>query len=203
MLIRWTIGEAQLLLSLIVGDENIDPNLAILLLADKNAEAHLAQIGDALRSLEEEFVPQRAVDVPDGNVLTRYLSHGNFWTEFRIRCRINVDPSQPMSQGRLADLAALRNSAQVILDEGDVNGLLRPGEMMIRHTEGMFRRRCYAADESISREFMEILHDESVLDVEQEMEKAFSTHFALQREIADGEPTSVGAWRPPQRSTSS
>lgn len=188
MLIRWTIGEAQLLLSLIVGDENIDPNLAILLLADKNAEAHLAQIGDALRSLEEEFVPQRAVDVPDGNVLTRYLSHGNFWTEFRIRCRINVDPSQPMSQGRLADLAALRNSAQVILDEGDVNGLLRPGEMMIRHTEGMFRRRCYAADESISREFMEILHDESVLDVEQEMEKAFSTHFALQREIADGEP---------------
>ncbi len=188
MLVRWTIGEAQLLLSLVIGDENIDPNLAVLLLADKKAQAHLEQIGDALRSLEEEFVPQLAVDVPDGNVLTRYLSHGNFWTEFRIRCRIKVDPSQPMNQGRLADLASLRNSAQVILDEGDANGPLRPGEMMIRHTQGIFRRRCYAADESISREFLEILHDESVLDVEQEMEKAFSTYFALRREIADGVP---------------
>ena len=191
MLVRWTIGEAQLLLSLVIGDENIDPNLAVLLLADKKAQAHLEGIGEALRSLEEEYTMQGHVDVADGNVLTRYLSNGNFCADFSIRCRINVDPTQPLSQGRLADLAALRNSAQVILDEGHNNAGLRPGEMLIFHTKGMFRKRWYAADESISREFLEILHDESVLDVEQEMEKAFSTHFALQREIADG-VTEVG-----------
>ena len=188
MLVRWTIGEAQLLLSLVIGDENIEPNLAVLLLADKKAQAHLEGIGEALRSLEEEYTTQGHVDVADGNVLTRYLSNGNFLADFSIRCRINVDPTQPLSQGRLADLAALRNSAQVILDEGHNNAGLRPGEMLIFHTKGMFRKRCYAADESISREFLEILHDESVLDVEQEMEKAFSTHFSLQREIADGVP---------------
>jgi hypothetical protein len=186
MLIRWTIGDAQLILGIVVGDENIEPDLAVLLLSDKQAQAYLDEIGNALRALEEEFTPQHLVDVPDGNVLTRHLSGGNLWTEFSIRCRIHVSPAHPMSQGRLADLAAMRNSAQVIIEEGDGSGIVQHGEMMIRHTEGFFRKRCYAAEETISREFIEILHDESVRDVEKEMEKVFSEHFALQREITEG-----------------
>jgi len=37
MLVRWTIGEAQLVLSIVVGDENFSPDLAVLLLADDKA----------------------------------------------------------------------------------------------------------------------------------------------------------------------
>jgi hypothetical protein len=142
----------------------------------------LGDIGDALRGLEEQFVPQREVDVAEGALLTRYLSRGNFWSDFSIRCRIHADPNQPLSPGRLADLQALRNSAQVIIEEGG-GGLVESGGMMIRITKSRASGFYYASHEHPSQEFLTILHSWSAYDVEQEMEKAFGEHFAWQREV--------------------
>lgn len=182
MLIRWTVGEAQLLLGIIVGSDNFEPDLVVLLLADQKAMSLLGDIGDALRGLEEELVPQREVDVAEGALLTRYLSRGNFWSDFSIRCRIHAEPDQPLSPGRLADLQALRNSAQVIIEEGS-GGVAEKGGMVIRNQKTRASAMSYGAHEHPSREFMTFLHSWSAYDVEQEMEKAFGEYFAWQREV--------------------
>jgi len=193
MLVRWTIGEAQLVLSIVVGDENFSPDLAVLLLADDKAMSLLGDIGDALRALEEEFVPQRQVDVAEGGLLTRYLSGGSFWCDFSIRCRIHADPDQPLSPERMADLIALRNSAQVIIEEGS-GGVTDRGGMMIRNTKSRASAMFYAPHEHPSKEFLSILHSWSVYDMEREMEKAFGAYFAWQRELKEGVAPDVSAW---------
>jgi hypothetical protein len=185
MLIRWTIGDAQLMLSIFVGSENFCPELTVLLLADDKAKRLLGDIGDALGALEEEFVPQRQVDVAEGGLLTRYLSGGSFWCDFSIRCRIHADPEQPLSPERMADLIALRNSAQVIIEEGS-GGVADRGGMMIRNTKSRAAAIFSAPHEHPSQEFLSILHSWSVYDMEREMEKAFGAHFARQREVKEG-----------------
>jgi hypothetical protein len=198
MLIRWTIGEAQLLLGLAVGPRHYrGPALNVMLLADRKALGHLGEIGEALRELEQEAVPPQATDVPDGNVLKRVLEVGDSGSDFSIRCVMHLDPTQPLSEARAADLAELRNSAQIIIEEvGDARGFahhLKVGEMMVRNTKtrgpGMF----YKADERISREFLLILRDWSVEDIEQDMEAAFAGHFEERRHVEEG--TSPDAMR--------
>lgn len=192
MLIRWTVGEAQLMLGIFVGNENFQPELTVLLLADDKAKRLLGDIGDALGALEEEFVPQRQVDVAEGGLLTRYLSGGSFWCDFSIRCRIHADPDQPLSPERMADLIALRNSAQVIIEEGN-GGVADRGGMMIRNTKSRASAMFYAPREHPSQEFLSILHSWSVYDMEREMEKAFGAHFAWQREVKEGVATDASA----------
>ena len=191
MLIRWTIGEAQLLLGLAVGPRHYrGPALNVMLLADRKALGHLGEIGEALRELEQEAVPPQATDVPDGNVLKRVLEVGDSGSDFSIRCVMHLDPTQPLSEARAADLAELRNSAQIIIEEvGDARGFahhLKVGEMMVQNTKtrgpGMF----YKADERISREFLLILRDWSVEDIEQDMEAAFAGHFEERRHVEEG-----------------
>ena len=184
MLVRWTIGEAQLTLGIVVGDE-ITPELAVLLLADDKAMGLLGDIGEALRSLEEEFVPQGQVDVAEGGLLLRHLSRGNFWHDFSIRCRIHADPDQPLSPERMADLLALRNSADVIIEEG-IGGVTNNGGMMIRNVKRRAGAMFYGPHEHPSREFLTILHSWSVVDVEREMQKAFGEYFAWKREVKEG-----------------
>ena len=191
MLVRWTIGEAQLLLAIAVSSRHsVHPELNVMLLADKRALVHLGEIGDALRQLEQEVAAPKATDVSDGNVLKRVLHVGDSGTDFSIRCVMYLDPTQPLSEARAADLAELRNSAQVIIEEiGDQRGLafhLKVGEMMIRNKKTRAPAMFYAADERISREFLMILRDWSVEDIEQDMEEAFAGHFAEQRHIEDG-----------------
>lgn len=191
MLIRWTIGEAQLLLGLAVGPRHYrGPALNVMLLADRKALGHLGEIGEALRELEQEAVPPQATDVPDGNVLKRVLEVGDSGSDFSIRCVMHLDPTQPLSEARAADLAELRNSAQIIIEEvGDARGFahhLKVGEMLVQNTKtrgpGMF----YKADERISREFLLILRDWSVEDIEQDMEAAFAGHFEERRHVEEG-----------------
>ena len=191
MLIRWTIGEALLLLGLAVGPRHYrGPALNVMLLADRKALGHLGEIGEALRELEQEAVPPQATDVPDGNVLKRVLEVGDSGSDFSIRCVMHLDPTQPLSEARAADLAELRNSAQIIIEEvGDARGFahhLKVGEMLVQNTKtrgpGMF----YKADERISREFLLILRDWSVEDIEQDMEAAFAGHFEERRHVEEG-----------------
>ena len=167
------------------------------LLSRRKALGHLGEIGEALRELEQEAVPPQATDVPDGNVLKRVLEVGDSGSDFSIRCVMHLDPTQPLSEARAADLAELRNSAQIIIEEvGDARGFahhLKVGEMMVRNTKtrgpGMF----YKAEERISREFLLILRDWSVEDIEQDMEAAFAGHFEERRHVEEG--TSPDAMR--------
>jgi len=192
MLIRWTIGDAQLILGIVVGEESVDPTLAVLLLADHQAMGLLGDIGDALRTLEEELVPQREVDVAEGALLTRYLSGGSFWHDFSIRCRIHADPDEPLTPERMADLSAMRNSSQVIIEEGG-SGMAENGGMVIRNTKSRASAMFYGPHEHPSKEFLSILHSWSVYDVEREMEKVFGEFFAWQREIKEGAATDLPA----------
>ena len=191
MLIRWTIGEAQLLLALAVGARHYrGPVLNVMLLADRKALGRLGEISEALRQLEQEAVPPQATDVPDGNVLKRVLEVGDSGSDFSIRCVMHLDPTQPLSEARAADLAELRNSAQIIIEEaGEVRGFaqhLKVGEMMVRNTKTRAPAMFYKADERISREFLMILRERSVEDIEQDMEAAFAGHFEERRHLEEG-----------------
>ena len=87
MLIRWTIGDAQLLLGIAVADKYYaEPSLNVLLLADRQAFVHLEAISEALRPLEQEAPPPQPKDLPAGNVLQRVLEVGDSGKDFSIRC---------------------------------------------------------------------------------------------------------------------
>lgn len=191
MLIRWTIGDAQLLLGIAVADKYYaEPSLNVLLLADRQAFVHLEAIAEALRPLEQETPLPQSKDLPAGDVLQRVLEVGDSGKDFSIRCVMYLDPTQPLSEARAADLAALRNSAQVIIEEvGEPRRLsprLKVGEMMVRNTKTRRAAMFYGPDERISREFLLILHAWSVEDIEQDMQAAFAGHFTERRHLAEG-----------------
>lgn len=190
MLIRWTIGDAQLQLVITAGSERIwMPELTVLLLANRKALPHLNRLGEALRQIEVDILPPKERDVPDGNVLQRVLGLNDSGDSFSIICTMHVDPTQPLSVIRAADLAELQNSATIIIEEAGVkrgfgSGLL-VGEMKIqnRKIRASFH---YDTSQGISREFLEFLRTWSVEDIEKDMEEAFASHFAEQRHLKEG-----------------
>jgi hypothetical protein len=191
MLIRWTIGDAQLLLGIVVGPRpRMHPELNVLLLADRKAFGYLETIGDALRQLEQASVAPTATDVPEGNLLKRVLHLEDSGTDFSVRCVMFVDPTQPLSVGRAADLAALQNSAQIIIEEaGDPRGFafgLKLGEMKVANRKARWNTMYYAADEGIAREFLMILHGWSVEDVQEDLQAVFAPYLQEQRHIEEG-----------------
>lgn len=191
MLIRWTIGEAQLLLGIVVGPRpRLLPELDVLVLADRNAFPFLGDIGDALRPLEQRAASPTATDVPDGNVLKRVLHLEDSGTDFSVRCVMLVDPTQPLNAARSADLAELRNSAQIIIEEaGDMRGFsfgLKVGEMKIANTKARWNSMYYGADEKISREFLMILRSWSIEDIQGDLEAAFGPYLEEQRHLEQG-----------------
>ena len=191
MLIRWTIGDAQLLMGIVVGPRpRLHPEVNVLLLADRKAFVHLGTIGEALRPLEQEASTPRATDVPDGNVLKRVIDVSDSGTDFSIRCVMYVDPTQPLSEARAADLAALRHSAQIIIEEaGEVRGFafdLKVGEMQVSNTKARWNVMRYEAHAGISREFLMILHGWSVDDIQEDLQSAFGPYLEERRHLTEG-----------------
>jgi hypothetical protein len=168
----------------------MQPQLNVLLLADRKAFAHLGAIGDALRQLEQECAAPTTTDVAEGNVLQRVLHLGDSGTDFSIRCVMHLDPTQPLSEARAADLAALRNSAQIIVEEvGDMRGFahhLKVGEMKVANSKSRWNAMYYEAHEAISREFLMILHGWSVEDIQEDLQRVFAPYLEEKRHLEEG-----------------
>jgi len=190
MLIRWTIGDAQLLMSIgILGTEaffTLNPMLEICLLADRKAVPHLPGINETLRRIEKVVEPESSIDVSEGNVLKRVLNVGDSGTDFTVTCVMHADAAKGLSEIRAADHAALANSANIIIEEAGTKrgfaGDLLVDEMSLSARTPKYFRFHYEAGRPVPADTLKLVHHMSVRDVRESMDIAFSMHLQDQRE---------------------
>lgn len=193
MLIRWTIGKAQLLMSIaILGHEpmlGIKPLLEICLLSDQEAAPHLAGIATALRRIEQTVEPAEGEDVAEGNTLRRVLNVADSDTDFTVTCVFHAESARGLSPLRAADHAELANSTHIIIEEAGTRrgfaGHLLVDELSIAARRAQAFRFRYEADRPVPADTLKLVHYMSVKDVRSSMELAFETHLQDQRERAD------------------
>ena len=185
MLIRWTIGKAQLLMSVaILGHEpylGMKPMLEVCVLSDRNAAPHLAGIAAALRRIEKVVEPDEGTDVAEGNVLRRVLNVADSGMDFTVTCVFHADPHKGLSPIRATDHAELANSANILIEEagsrrGFAGNLLVDEMSIVARRARAFRFR-YEADRPVPADTLQLVHHLSVEDVRQNMDIAFLMHL--------------------------
>ena len=189
MLIRWTIGEAQLLLTIAIAPKTFgEPRLDVLLLADEAARPKLPAIGEALGLIERDILPPLTTDVPAGDLLEQVRHVGGPWHDFSLTCSMRMDHTQPLEATHAEALAELRNSAEIIIlsAESPFGREVKLGEMRVTNRRERVSPMHYARGERISREFLMILRDWGVSDVTKAMQNALATHLAEQRHLTEG-----------------
>jgi len=195
MLIRWTIGKAQLLMSIaILGHEprlGIKPILEVCVLSDRNAAPHLAGIAATLRRIEKVVEPDEGTDVVEGNVLRRVLNVADSGSDFTVTCVFHADPHKGLSEIRAADHAALANSCNIIIEESGTRrgfaGHLLVDEMSLVARQSQAFRFRYEADRQVPTDILKLVHHLSVKDVRMNMDIAFLYHLQDMRLQANDE----------------
>jgi hypothetical protein len=195
MLIRWTIGDGQLLMSIgILGAEplyGLKPMLEVCLLADRKAGPHLAGINETLRRIEKVLEPEQHLDVSEGNVLKRVLNVADSGSDFSVTCVIHADAAKGLSDIRTSDYAELANSSNVIVEEAGTRrgfaGDLLVDEMSIAAREPKFFRFHYEAGRPVPADTLKLIHHMSVRNIQESMDIVFMTHLQDQREDEEDE----------------
>ena len=185
MFIRWTIGKAQLLMSIAVLDHEpylgMKPVLEICVLSDRHAAPHLAGIAATLRRIEKVVEPDEGTDVVEGNVLRRVLNVADSGSDFTVTCVFHADPHKGLSEIRAADHAALASSCNIIIEEAGTRrgfaGHLLVDEMSIVARRSQAFRFRYEADRPVPADILKLVHHMSVKDVRLNMDIAFHNHL--------------------------
>ena len=195
MLIRWTIGKAQLLMSIgILGTEaffTLRPMLEICLLADRKAVPHLPGINEALRRIEQVIEPEESVDVSEGNVVKRVLRVGDSGTDFSVSCVFRAEATKGLTEIRASDYAELANSTNIIVEEAHEQrgfaGDLLVDELKISAREPKFFRFHYEAGRPVPADTLKLIHHMSVRNVRESMDIVFWSHLQEQRDVEGDE----------------
>ena len=193
MLIRWTIGKAQLLMSIAMLGHTprlgMKPMLEVCVLSDRNAAPHLAGIAAALRRIEKVVEPDDGTDVAEGNVLRRVLNVADSGEDFTVTCVFHADAHKGLSAIREADHAELANSTNITIEEaGTRRGFA--GQLLVDELSIVARRASafhfhYEADRPVPADTLKLVHHMSVKDVRMSMDIAFQMHLQDQRDRAD------------------
>jgi hypothetical protein len=195
MLIRWTIGKAQLLMSIATLGESsflrLKPLLEICLLSDRSAKPHLAGIAAALRRIEKTVEPDDGTDVVEGNTLRRVLNVADSGEDFTVTCVFHAEAHKGLSAIRATDHAELANSCNIIIEEAGTRrgfaGHLLVDEMSIVARQAQAFRFRYEADRPVPADTLKLVHYLSVKDVRRNMEAAFLMHLQDLRRLAGDE----------------